>query len=92
MKDFIVTYKGNLDGDLKEYDNFLYTYYQNQGYLPSHLTRSILESLNTGTQEVDVFKQMLYFILAKHEEVPSEDLISRLGDYLWFNVRTFFKF
>ena len=40
-----------------------------------------------GEQNIDVFKQYLYTILAKHDEVPSEDLIAKLGDYLWFTVK-----
>lgn len=86
LKEFLVNYKGSLKGDTQEYDEFLSKYFANGGYLKNEDTRRLLESLNTGEQP-DVFKQMLYFILAKHDEIPSEDLVARLGDYLWFNVR-----
>jgi len=46
--------------------------------------------MSIGEQDIDAFKKMLYCVLTKSQDIPSEDLLARLGDYLWFNVNVFY--
>jgi len=87
LQNYLDKYEGSLKGEVSKLKHFLAEYRSQKGNLPMDSCQSMLQSLDLGEQDVDVFKKMLYCVLIKSQEVPSEDLLSRLGDYLWFNVR-----
>jgi len=87
LQNYLERYEGSLKGEVSKLKHFLSEYRSQKGNLPVDSCQSMLQSLDLGEQDVDVFKKMLFCVLIKSQEVPSEDLLSRLGDYLWFNLK-----
>jgi hypothetical protein len=53
---------------LQEYNGFLTEYYQNNKILPGITAKHVYQALESDNEDgVDVFKQMLYYILARHD-------------------------
>jgi hypothetical protein len=50
--------------------------------------RRILRMMEEGV-EADVFEYMIYTIMVGSSEIPSEELVKRIADYLWVNVSNF---
>ncbi len=87
IREFVTKYEGSHKGDLVKFNQFLTEYREERGELDADSKQTMLQSIDSGEQDIDVFKKMLYCILTKSQDVPSEDLLSRLGDYLWYNVK-----
>lgn len=80
-------YKGRTK--VKEFGEFFEKYLiaQNENKeLESVDRKEAMELIINSNETIDVFQYSLYIIITKHCEIISMELISQIGDYLWFNV------
>jgi len=78
------SYTGNIR--IQEF-GVLFPKYQEKEALEKKDKIEAMELFLNNNENIDVFQFSLYAIMTRYCEIISVDLISQIGDYLWFNVR-----
>ena len=84
---YLEKYQGSLKEETMKLRALLADYVSHLGFIPQEACQDLMRTLDTGEEDIDVFRKMLYCVILRSQEVPTEDLLANLGDYLWFNLK-----